>query len=108
MSLGAGGASGRKAGPGCGRERNPAYFRRQKRCRQAFLEKRGLARDSLGTGAETEVGGTRDGEGGEGKILVCDFALALAIALALALALTYRFFCPRPLFFTFIFLMVWT
>ena len=35
------------------------------RRRQAFLEKRGLARDSLGTGAETEVGGTRDGEGGE-------------------------------------------
>ena len=65
MSLGANGASGRKAGPGCGRKRNPAYFRRQKRRRQAFLEKRGLARDSLGTGAETEVGGTRDGEGGE-------------------------------------------
>ena len=61
MSLGANGASGRKAGPGCGRKRNPAYFRRQKRRRQAFLEKRGLARDSLGTGAETEVGGTRDG-----------------------------------------------
>ena len=65
MSLGAGGASGRKAGPGCGRKRNPAYFRRQKRRRQAFLEKRGLASDSLGTGAETVVGGTRDGEGGE-------------------------------------------
>ena len=65
MSLGANGASGRKAGPGCGRKRNPAYFRRQKRRRQAFLEKRGLARDSLGTGAEAEVGGTRDGEGGE-------------------------------------------
>ena len=65
MSLGAGGASGTKAGPGCGRKRNPAYFRRQKRRRQAFLEKRGLARDSLGTGAETVVGGTRGGEGGE-------------------------------------------
>ena len=65
MSLGADGASGRKAGPGCGRKRNPAYFRRQKRRRQAFLEKRGLASDSLGTGAETVVGGTRDGEGGE-------------------------------------------
>ena len=65
MSLGADGASGRKAGPGCGRKRNPAYFRRQKRRRQAFLEKRGLARDSLGTGAETEVGGTLDGEEGE-------------------------------------------
>ena len=65
MSLGADGASGRKAGPGCGRKRNPAYFRRQKRRRQAFLEKRGLASDSLGTGAETVVGGTRDGEGDE-------------------------------------------
>ena len=65
MSLGADGASGRKAGPGCGRKRNPAYFRRQKRRRQAFLEKRGLARDSFGIGAETEAGGTRDGEGGE-------------------------------------------
>ena len=65
MSLGADGASGRKAGPGCGRKRNPAYFRRQKRRRQAFLEKRGLASDSLGTGAEAVVGGTRDGEGGE-------------------------------------------
>ena len=48
-------------------KQNPAYFRRQKLRRQAFLEKRGLARDSLGIGAETEVGlgGTRDGEGGE-------------------------------------------
>ena len=65
MSFEANGASGGKAGLGCGRKRNPAYFRRQKRRRQAFLEKRGLARDSLGTGAETGVGGTRDGEGGE-------------------------------------------
>ena len=65
MSLGTNKASGRKAGLGCGRKQNPAYFRRQKRRRQAFLEKRGLARDSLGTGAEAEVGGTRDGEGGE-------------------------------------------
>ena len=65
MSLGADGASGRKAGPGCGRKRNPAYFRRQKRRRQAFLEKRGLASDSLGIGAETVVRGTRDGEGGK-------------------------------------------
>ena len=60
MSLGAGGASGRKAGPGCGRKQNPAYFRRQKRRRQAFLEKRGLASDSLvgrvlGIGADTVV-----------------------------------------------------
>ena len=63
MSLGADGASGRKAGPGCGRKRNPAYLRRQKIRRQAFLEKkRGLARDSLGTGAEAEVRGARDGE----------------------------------------------
>ena len=55
------GASGGKAGLGCGRKRNPAYLRRQKIRRQAFLEKkRGLARDSLGTGAE--VRGARDGE----------------------------------------------
>ena len=70
MSLGAGGASGRKAGPGCGRKRNPAYFRRQKRRRRAFLEKRGLASDSLvgrvlSIGAETVVDNTQDGEGGE-------------------------------------------
>ena len=64
MSLGANGASGRKAGPVCGQKRKPAYFRRQKRRRQAFLEKRGLASASLGIGAETVVGGTRDGEGG--------------------------------------------
>ena len=63
MSFEANGASGGKAGLGCGRKRNPAYFRRQKRRRQAFLEKkRGLARDSLGTGAEAEVRGARDGE----------------------------------------------
>ena len=63
MSFEANGASGGKAGLGCGRKRNPAYLRRQKRRRQAFLEKkRGLARDSLGTGAEAEVGGARDGE----------------------------------------------
>ena len=63
MSFEANGASGGKAGLGCGRKRNPAYLRRQKRRRQAFLEKkRGLARDSLGTGAEAEVRGARDGE----------------------------------------------
>ena len=63
MSFEANGASGGKAGLGCGRKRNPAYLRRQKRRRQAFLEKkRGLARDSLGTGAEAEVRGARDEE----------------------------------------------
>ena len=63
MSFEANGASGGKAGLGCGRKRNPAYLRRQKRRRQAFLEKkRGLARDSLGTGAEAEVRGARDRE----------------------------------------------
>ena len=63
MSFEANGASGGKAGLGCGRKRNPAYLRRQKSRRQAFLEKkRGLARDSLGTGAEAEVRGARDGE----------------------------------------------
>ena len=63
MSFEANGASGGKAGLGCGRKRNPAYLRRQKIRRQAFLEKkRGLARDSLGTGSEAEVRGARDGE----------------------------------------------
>ena len=63
MSFEANGASGGKAGLGCGRKRNPAYLRRQKIRRQAFLEKkRGLARDSLGTGAEAEVRGARDEE----------------------------------------------
>ena len=61
MSFEANGASGGKAGLGCGRKRNPAYLRRQKIRRQAFLEKkRGLARDSLGSGAE--VRGARDEE----------------------------------------------
>ena len=69
MSLGAGGASDRKARPRCNRKRNPAYFRRQKRRRQAFLEKKGLADDSLvgralGIGAETVVENIQDGEGG--------------------------------------------
>ena len=63
MSIGTGGPCGRKAGPG-GRRRNPAYLRRQQRQKQAFLEKRGLARDNLGTRAGT-AGGTRDGGGGE-------------------------------------------
>ena len=64
MSLGTNGPCGRKAGPG-GRRRNPSYLRRQQRRRQAFLEKRGLARDNLGTGgtgAEAEVRGARDEE----------------------------------------------
>ena len=70
MSLGAGGASDRKARPRCNRKRNPVYFRRQKRRRQAFLEKKGLACDSLvgralDIGAETVVENTQDGEGGE-------------------------------------------
>ena len=69
MSLGADGASGRKAGPGCGRKRNPAYFRRQRRRREAFLEKKGLTGGSLvgralGIGAETVVENIQDGEGG--------------------------------------------
>ena len=69
MSLWAGGASDRKARPRCNRKRNPAYFRRQKRRRQAFLEKKGLASDSLvgralGIGAETVVENIQDGEGG--------------------------------------------
>ena len=68
MSLGAGGTGDRKARPRCNRKRNPAYFRRQSRRRVAFLEKKGLAGDSLigralGIGAET-VENIQDGEGG--------------------------------------------
>ena len=70
MSLGTGGPCGRKAGPG-GRRRNPSYLRRQQRRRQAFLEKRGLAGDNLGTGGagaeadrdDEEVDGRVDEEG---------------------------------------------
>ena len=69
MSLGAGGTGDRKARPRCNRKRNPAYFRRQRRRREAFLEKKGLAGDSLvgralGIGAETVVENIQDGEGG--------------------------------------------
>ena len=58
MSLEAGGKSDREARPRCIRKQNPAYFRRQRRRRKAFLEKKGLAGDSLvgralGIGAET-------------------------------------------------------
>ena len=68
MSLGAGGTGDRKARPRCNRKQNPAYFRRQRRRREAFLEKRGLAGGSLvggalGIGAET-VESIQDGEGG--------------------------------------------
>ena len=68
MSLGAGGTGDRKARPRCNRKRNPAYFRRQRRRREAFLEKKGLAGGSLvgralGIGAET-VENIQDGEGG--------------------------------------------
>ena len=66
MSIGTGGPCGRKAGPG-GRRRNPSYLRRQQRRKQAFLEKRGLAGDNLGTGgagAEAE----RDDEAGAGGV----------------------------------------
>ena len=71
MSLGAGGTGDRKARPRCNRKRNPAYFRRQRRRREAFLEKRGLAGDSLvgralGIGAETVVENIQDGEEGGG------------------------------------------
>ena len=69
MSLGAGGTGDRIARPRCNRKRNPAYFRRQRRRREAFLEKKGLAGDSLvgralGIGAETVVENIQDGEGG--------------------------------------------
>ena len=65
MSLGTG---DRRARPKCNRKRNPSYFRRQRRRREAFLQKRGLAGGSLvggalGIGAET-VESIQDGEGG--------------------------------------------
>ena len=68
MSLGTDGTGDRRARPRCNRKRNPAYFRRQRRRRKAFLEKRGLAGGSLvgralGIGAET-VENIQDGEGG--------------------------------------------
>ena len=76
MSLGTGGTGDRRARQRCNRKRNPAYFRRQRRRRKAFLEKRGLAGGSLvgralGIGAET-VENNQYGEGGgevEGQIL---------------------------------------
>ena len=69
MSLGAGGKSDREARPRCIRKQNPAYFRRQRRRRKAFLEKKGLAGDSLVgralcIGAETVDENIQDGEGG--------------------------------------------
>ena len=68
MSLGTVGTGDRRARPRCNRKRNPAYFQRQRRRREAFLEKRGLAGGSLvgralGIGAET-VENIQDGEGG--------------------------------------------
>ena len=68
MSLGTVGTGDRRARPRCNRKRNPSYFRRQRRRREAFLEKRGLAGGSLvggalGIGAET-VESIQDGEGG--------------------------------------------
>ena len=58
MSLWTGGTGDRRARLRCNQKRNPAYFRRQRRRRKAFLEKRGLAGGSLvggplGIGAET-------------------------------------------------------
>ena len=68
MSLGTVGTGDRRARPRCNRKRNPSYFRRQRRRREAFLEKRCLAGGSLvggalGIGAET-VESIQDGEGG--------------------------------------------
>ena len=65
MSLGTG---DRRARPKCNRKRNPSYFRRQRRRREAFLQKRDLAGGNLvggvlGIGAET-VENIQDGEGG--------------------------------------------
>ena len=66
MSIGTGGPCGRKAGPG-GRRRNPSYLRRQQRRKQAFLEKRGLAGDNLGTGG-AGAGADRDDEEVDGGV----------------------------------------
>ena len=92
MSIGTGGPCGRKAGPG-GRRRNPSYLRRQQRRRQAFLEKRGLARDNLGTGGtgaeadrdDEEVDGEVDEEGDgrgreqEGNVTIEDVAREISL-----------------------------
>ena len=63
MSLGTG---DRRARPKCSRKRNPSYFRRQRRRREAFLQKRDLAGGNLvgGVLAET-VENIQDGEGGK-------------------------------------------
>ena len=66
MSIGTGGPCGRKAGQG-GRRRNPSYIRRQQRRRQAFLKKRGLAGDNLGTGG-AEAGADRDDKEVDGGV----------------------------------------
>ena len=68
MSLGTVGTGDRRARPRCNRKRNPAYFRRQRRRREAFLQKRGLAggslvRGALGIGVEA-VESIQDGESG--------------------------------------------
>ena len=62
MSLGTG---DRRARPKCSRKRNPSYFRRQRRRREAFLQKRDLTGGNLvgGVLAET-VENIQDGEGG--------------------------------------------
>ena len=57
----------RRAKPKCNWKRNPSYFRRQGRRREAFLQKRDLAGGNLvggvlGIGAET-VENIQDGEG---------------------------------------------
>ena len=92
MSIGTGGPCGRKAGPG-GRRRNPSYLRRQQRRKQAFLEKRGLAGDNLGTGGagaeadrdDEEVDGGVDEEGDgrereqEGSVTIEDVAREISL-----------------------------
>ena len=55
----------RRAKPKSNRKRNPSYFRRQRRRREAFLQKRDLTGGNLvgGVLAET-VENIQDGEGG--------------------------------------------
>ena len=56
----------RRAKPKCNRKRNPSYFRRQRRRREAFLQKRDLTGGNLVGGVLVEtVENIQDWEGGE-------------------------------------------
>ena len=56
----------RRARPKCNRKRNSTYFRRQRRRREAFLQKRDLTGGNLvGGGLAETVENIQDGEGVE-------------------------------------------